>query len=158
METYSRWWHSHQLLEIFIHCFVERDVFLFEVIDLSSCISSLEMIGNLKTSNSCGGFWFSSFAADSVDSGSHGFWAWEGRTSSKYSPKCTRKVAVPAMLVFSLKDLIVIIQKLQEIKFIHFLGGGRGNKWDYRDHQWFQMDVIKYQIAPIYLSKHQLVI
>ena len=30
------------------------------------------------------------------------------------------------MLVFSLNDLIVIIQKLQEIKFNHFLGGGSG--------------------------------
>ena len=92
METYSRWRHWHQLLKTFIHCFVERDVFLFEATDLSSCISSLEMIGNLETSNSCGGFWFSSFVADSVDSGSRGFWAWEGRKSSKYSPKCTRKV------------------------------------------------------------------
>ena len=92
METYSRWRHWHQLLKTFIHCFVERDVFLFEATDLSSCISSLEMIGNLETSNSCGGFWFSSFVADSVDSGSRGFWAWEGRKSSKHSPKCTRKV------------------------------------------------------------------
>ena len=30
------------------------------------------------------------------------------------------------MLVFSLKDLIVIIQKLEVIKFIHFGGGGGG--------------------------------
>ena len=33
----------------------------------SSCISSLEMIGNLETSDSCGSSWFSSFLADSVD-------------------------------------------------------------------------------------------
>ena len=52
----------------------------------SSCISSLEMIENLETSNSCGSSWFSSFLADSVDAvvlGSRGFWAWEGRKSSK---------------------------------------------------------------------------
>ena len=33
----------------------------------SSCISSLEIIGNLETSDSCGSSWFSSFLADSVD-------------------------------------------------------------------------------------------
>lgn len=36
----------------------------------------------------------------------------------------TKSGKVPGMLVFSLKDLIVIIQKLEEIKFIHFGGGG----------------------------------
>ena len=35
----------------------------------------------------------------------------------------TKSGKVPGMLVFSLKDLIVIIQKLEKIKFIHFWGG-----------------------------------
>ena len=36
----------------------------------------------------------------------------------------TKSGKVPGMLAFSLKDLIVIIQKLEEIKFIYFWGGG----------------------------------
>ena len=34
----------------FIHCFVEREVFLFAATDLSSSISSFETTGNLETS------------------------------------------------------------------------------------------------------------
>ena len=34
----------------------------------------------------------------------------------------------PGMLVFNLKDLIVIIQKLEVIKLIHFWGGGGGGE------------------------------
>ena len=37
----------------------------------------------------------------------------------------TKSGKIPGMLVFSLKDLIVIIQKLEVIKLIHF-GGGEG--------------------------------
>ena len=55
---------GRQVVKIFIHCFVERDVFLFTAIDLSSCIASLETKGNLETSTSCVGsghavVWFS---------------------------------------------------------------------------------------------------
>ena len=51
-------------MKTFIHCFVERDVFLFTAIDLTSCIASLETTGNLETSTSCIGsgyavVWFS---------------------------------------------------------------------------------------------------
>ena len=43
----------------------------------------------------------------------------------------TKSGKVTGMLVFSLKDLIVIIQKLEKIKFIHFWRGENksyGNK------------------------------
>ena len=36
----------------------------------------------------------------------------------------TKSGKIPGILVFSLKDLIFIIQKLEVIKFIHFGGGG----------------------------------
>ena len=36
--------------------FCGGDVFLFEATDLSPCISSLEMTGNLEISNFCGSF------------------------------------------------------------------------------------------------------
>ena len=38
----------------------------------------------------------------------------------------TKSGKIPGMLVFNLKDLIVIIQKLEVIKLIHFWGGGGG--------------------------------
>ena len=55
---------------------MERDVFLFTAIDLSSCIASLETTGNLETSTSRAGsgfavVWFS-FVSVLLDSGSHG--------------------------------------------------------------------------------------
>ena len=38
----------------------------------------------------------------------------------------TKSGKILGMLVFNLKDLIVIIQKLEVIKLIHFWGGGGG--------------------------------
>ena len=41
----------------------------------------------------------------------------------------TKRGKVPWMLVFNLKNLIFVIQKLEEIKFVHlffFIGGGGG--------------------------------
>ena len=38
----------------------------------------------------------------------------------------TKSGKIPGMLVFNLKDLIFIIQKLEVIKLIHFWGGGGG--------------------------------
>ena len=52
MLTFSRWPDFARLWNTFIHCFVERDVFLFTATDLSSCISWLDTIGNHKTSTS----------------------------------------------------------------------------------------------------------
>ena len=63
-------------MKTFIDGFVERDVFLFTAIDLSSCIASLETKGNLEMSTSCAGSEFAvvwlSFVSVLMDSGSHG--------------------------------------------------------------------------------------
>ena len=60
----------------------------------SSCISSLEMIGNLETSDSCGSSWFSSFLADSVDAVgiARVLSLRRKKIVKKNSPKCIRKV------------------------------------------------------------------
>ena len=63
--------------------FVERDVFLFTATDFSSCISSLDTIGNLETSTSpiASGVVvvFSSFVSVFLDSGSHGASSGDGK-------------------------------------------------------------------------------
>ena len=86
--TFSRWRDFAQLWNTFIHCFVERDVFLFTVTDFSSCISSLDTIGNLETSTSSVGpgvvVVFTSFVSVFLDSGSRGASSADGK---EISPK-----------------------------------------------------------------------
>ena len=41
---------EHHELKTFLHCFLEREVFLFTAADLSSSISSFETAENLETS------------------------------------------------------------------------------------------------------------
>ena len=91
----------------------------------SSCISSLEIIGNLETSDSCGSSWFSSFLADSVDAVgiARVLSLRRKKIAKKLTKMYTKSGKVPWVLVFSLKDLIFIFQKPWEIKFIHFWEG-----------------------------------
>ena len=74
--TVSRRRDWHQLVKTFIHCFVERDVFLFAATELSSCIASFDTTGNLEKYTSCVGSGFVvvffSFVSVLLDSGSHG--------------------------------------------------------------------------------------
>ena len=76
MLTFSRWRDFAELWNTFIHCFVEREVFLFTATDFSSCIVSLDSIGNLETSTSSFGSGvvvvFTSCVSVFLDSGSHG--------------------------------------------------------------------------------------
>ena len=77
MLTFSRWRDFAELWNTFIHCFVEREVFLFTATDFSSCISSLDSIGNLEMSTSSFGCGvvvvvFTSCVSVFLDSGSHG--------------------------------------------------------------------------------------
>ena len=97
--TFSRWRCWHQLLKAFIHCFVERDVFLFTATALSSCIASLETAGNLETSTSCvsSGFAFVWLLLVSflLDWGAHGSWADVEEKSPKYSSNRHWKLETP---------------------------------------------------------------
>ena len=89
MLTFSRWRDFAQLWNTFIHCFVERDVFLFTATDFNSFISSLETTGNLDTSTlpvASGVFAMFTSLVAVLDSGSHGASSADGKEiSSKKS-------------------------------------------------------------------------
>ena len=103
---------------------MERDVFLFEATDLNSCISSLEMIRILKHLTLVVAFDFlrsllTRWTRDRVD-----FELEKVENRQNIHQNVHEKWESPWNVDLQLKDLIVIIQKLEEIKFIHFFGGG----------------------------------
>ena len=90
--TVSIFLHFLDVEDVFIHCFVEREVFLLTAAASNSSISSLEILGNLIESTICTLWVGAGFVSLLMDSESHGSGADVEEKLSNYSSNWTLNV------------------------------------------------------------------